>query len=209
MTWQEIKTKFEDEILCPALRGRVWFEYTDYAADVDVESTFSNEDGILRDNCLSVYADGDLLYSFNTKDYTEQFSTMNGRLRHTIQKILAQNYTSYHAAVDASWEIVNEYIPWLSSQKGIMRAEHAVRTMKEFIENPDADPYAGNEFTFVLWYLSKYHQPSDLVLFKYKGAAHVTYADKWFYPFVKLRIEAEQRYQNAERKTAIQEYDAT
>ena len=163
MVWQEIKAKFENEILCPALRGRVHFKYTDYSDNVDIDDFFSNNDVKLCDNCLAIYADGKLIYSFNTKDYTEQFSTMNGHLRHTIQRILSENYVSHSAAVEASWDIVNEFIPWLSSQKGIMRAEHAVRNMKEFIDNPNYDLTRSNEFMFVLWYLSKYIS-SELVL---------------------------------------------
>jgi len=193
MEWSEIKTTFENEVVCPSLRGRVRFEYTDYADDVDIDELLSSEDVKLRDNCLAIYADGELLYKFDTKDYTEQFSIMNGQLRHTIQKVLSENYMNRSDAVEASWDIVNEFIPWLSSQKGIMRAEHAVRNMREFINNPNYDVCTSNEFMFVLWYLSKY-LPRNIVLSNTE-TSNIAFAETWFYPFVKLRIEAEQIYQ--------------
>ena len=194
MKWTDIKTAFENDILCPSLRGRVRFEYTDYADDVNIEELLSSEDVKLRDNCLAIYADGKLLHKFDTKDYTEQFSSMNGQLRHTIQKVLFENYMSRSDAVEASWEIVNEFIPWLSSQEGIMRAEHAVRNMREFIDNPNYNVCTGNEFVFVLWYFSKY-LPKDTILSNSNiEASKIAYAETWFYPFVKLRIEAEQVY---------------
>ena len=189
MVWNEIKTAFENDILCPSLRGRVRFEYTDYNDEVDIEELLSSEDVNLRDNCLSVYADNELLYAFNTKDYTEQFSTMNGRLRHMIQNVLSENYMSRSNAVEASWEIVDEFIPWLSSQKGIMRAEHAVRGMMEFIYNPDFNICSSNDFTFVLWYLSKYIDRDTV--FSNANAAKLAYESKWYYPFIMLRIDAE------------------
>ena len=194
MLWSDIKVKFENEVLCPALRGRVRFEYTDYSDDADIDDFFLSKDVNLRDNCLAIYADGKLIYAFNTKDYTEQFATMNGHLRHTIQRILSENYVSHSAAVEASWDIVNEYIPWLSSQKGIMRAEHAVRNMKEFIDNPHYDLTRSNEFVFVLWYLSKYI--SSKVVLSNMEASSVGFAETWFYPLVRLRIEAEQTHQD-------------
>ncbi len=198
MVWSEIKTTFENEVLCPSLRGRVRFEYTDYAADVNFEEPLSSEDVKLRDSCLAVYADGELLYRFDTKDYTERFSSMNEQLRHTIQKVLSDNYMSRSDAVEASLEIVNEFIPWLSSQKGIMLAEDAVKNMKEFINNPKYNLCTSNEFTFVLWYLSKYlHR--EIVLSNTE-AAKLAYAKRWFYPFIELRIEAEKNFSDTLQK---------
>lgn len=184
MLWNEIKTTFETEVLCPALRGRVRFEYTDFDDD--------------RDNCLSIHVDSKPFYAFDTKDYTEQFSVINGRLRHTIQDVLSENYTSRSDAVEASWDIVNEFIPWVTSQTGIMRAEHAVRNMKEFIgsSNPN-DLRTRNEFTYVLWFLSKYLS-GDAILAEKKREKQAC-AGRWYCPFVKLRIEAEKVH----RKTQI------
>ena len=111
MQWSEIKNVFENEILCPSLRGRLRFEYTDYS---DEEDTSAIQDLKLRDNCLSIYVDGQLFYKFDTKDYTKQFGSMSGHLRHTIQNILSESYMSKSRAFDASWDIANEFIPWLS-----------------------------------------------------------------------------------------------
>ena len=71
-----------------------------------------------------------------------------------------------------------------------MRAEHAIRNINEFINStkPD-DQRMRNDFLFVLWLLSKYSS-TEYVLKNYDGRKHV-YADKWYSPFVELRIEAE------------------
>lgn len=191
MEWYEIKEKFEKEVLCPALRGRVRFEYTDYVhEEIDIETLFSDEEVSMKDNCLSIYADDQLLYKFDTKDFTERFARMTGELRHSIQDILSKSYMSWENAFAASWDITDEYIPQLTSKEGIMRAEHAVRNMKEFINstNPD-DQRLRNDFIFVLWLLSKYSS-AEYVLKNYDGRKQV-YADKWYSPFVELRLEAE------------------
>ena len=191
MEWQEIKEKFENEVLCPALRGRVRFEYTDYIhEEIDIETLFSDEEVSMQDNCLLIYADDQLLYKFDTKDFTERFAIMTGELRRAIQDVLSESYMSWSDAFAASWDITDEYIPQLTSKEGIMRAEHAVRNMKEFINstNPD-DQRLRNDFIFVLWLLSKYSS-AEYVLKNYDGRKQV-YADKWYSPFVELRLEAE------------------
>lgn len=191
MKWSEIKSTFENDVLCQALRGKVRFEYTDYVyEEIDIETLFSDEEVIIPDNCLSIYADNRLLHKFDTKDFTERFALMTGKLRHTIQDVLSENYMSRSDAVEASWGITDEFIPWLTSQEGIMRAEHAIRNMKEFIKStkPD-DQCMRNDFMFVLWFLSKYIDGESVL--KDAEKRKLAYAAKWYFPFVELRIEAE------------------
>ncbi len=204
MMWNEIKRTFENKFLCPALRGRVRFEYTDYDfEEIDIETLFTNEKVIMQDNCLSIYADDRLLHKFDTKDFTERFALMTGELRHTIQNVLSESYMSRSEAVEASWEITGEFIPWLTSQEGIMRAEHAVRNMKEFINSSNpGDQSLRNDFIFVLWMLSK-HIDGESVL-KDEEKRKRAYAEKWFYPFVELRIEAEKCYAKAASQESIE-----
>ena len=187
MVWNEIKTAFENEILCPALRGRVRFEYTDYDYDNNQE------------NSLAIYCDKKLIYKFETRDYTEQYALMCGQLRETIQDVLSQNYLSRSAAVDATWEVTREFMPWLTSQKGIMRAEDAVRQMKKFIESDEPRSFgSSNQFTEMLWFLSK-HLSGGALLESAEGVM-LAYAKEWYFPFIKLRIKAERDWASGRNK---------
>lgn len=179
MEWKEIKKAFEEEVLCPALRGRLSFEYTDYDY---------NHDGDLG-NCLSIYYDGRLFYKFETKDYTEQYALMCGQLREIMREVLSQNYMSREDAEEATWKVTRQFMPWLTSQNGIMRAEAAVQHMEMFIENPSYDIFTDNQFTCALWLLSINADGKRMLA--NAEAGDIGYADDWRCAFEKLRVEAE------------------
>ena len=196
MKWDDIKAEFENKILCPALRGRVRFEYTDYNKDVSLEELFADIEGVeWHDNYLTIYADDKLLYEFNSERYdAEDFVTIKAIIGHTIQRILSENYMSTRDASDASLKITDEIISWLSSRKGVMKAEDAVRNMEEFIVNPELHSYLKNDFTLILNILSS--QISREYMLENEKTLRRDYTEKWFYPFIELRINAEKNFQH-------------
>ena len=181
--WSDIKAKFENEILCPALRGRLHFEYTGCAENIYEET---------NDSCLFIYTDDILLYKFDTLDYNKQFSNVKEHLQYAVKEILSEKYTSRIMATEASRDIVNELIPWIASQKGLLRAEHAVQIMEIYIKKPKLDFCRDNEFAFVLEFLSKYLDGE--VVLNNEDSLKYSYAKTWSYPFIMLRIEAEKQF---------------
>lgn len=200
MTWDEIKTTFENEILCPALQGRLRLEYYEQDIDESAIEDFDKHIESLDDSepvysYLSFYFDDKLIYEFNSKNYYEnQYYKLGLDLRSTIKDILSRDYLSKSASFDAAWDIYFDFIPRLTSQNGMMKAEHAVRCIKNYIiDHEHEDTCLDNKFTFVLYFLSKYM--SGEVVLNNEESSKLAFAETWFYPFIQLRIEAEKDFQ--------------
>ena len=165
-----------------------------------MEELFADIDGVeWHDDYLTIYADDKLLYEFNSKDYVaEDFATVSAVIGHTIQRILSENYMSTRDAFDASWKITEEFIPWLSSKKGIMRASDAVRNMEEFIVNPEFHSYLKNDFILILKIMST--QVSREYILENEKSLRSDYEETWIYPFIELRIDAEKNFSRASIK---------
>lgn len=192
MMWDEIKSTFENEIICPSLQGRIRFEFEEHDVNEDsiVNTECFDDDTELSYSCLSIFLDDKLFYEFNSKDYYEQsYYKINARLRRTTQKVLSNDYLSKRASFEASWDILKDFIPWITSQTGMMNADHSVRIMEDYIEcSFDEAKEMDNCFVSMLSLLDKRMEVETLV--DYIGCVE-TLEPKWLRRFLKLRLEAD------------------
>lgn len=185
MDWNKVKTAFEKQLLCPSLSGRVRFEFKEHEfndnPDDDAEPQYS---------ILSIFLDDRPFFEFNSKDYYNKgFSRINARLRHTIQEILSRDYLCRSSSFEASFDVINDFIPWLTSKNGVMNADHAIRIMERYTESSfDETKEIDNCFVTMLNLLDK--RLSDDELAEYACLVD-TYEPEWLRKFIKLRLDAD------------------